>query len=127
MSKEQASNEGWEEVNAGGFITFENPEDTVTGVITDHKVKMTAKGEAQEYHIMTNEGSTSFLASKGLHDKLQALIFKYGMGKFIAKITYKEKIKTASGNDFRVYEVLGREKTDELLKELGIGAAESDF
>lgn len=119
MSKDTQAG-GWEEVNAGGFVTFENEGDEAVGVITDYGVKKTAKGDANEYHIMMADGSKSFLASKGLHDKLQAAIFKYGIGNFVAKITYKEKIKTAGGNDFRVYEVLTRQKTDAVMKELGL-------
>lgn len=125
MAKEEEQG-SWETIDAGGFVTFENEEDTVTGVITDYGVKKTAKGDANEYHIMLADGSKSFLASKGLHDKLQAAIFKYGMGEFVAKITYKEKVKTASGNDFRVYEVLTRKRTPEVMKELGLDMAADD-
>jgi len=127
MPKEAQQEEGWETMESGGFLKFDEPGDGFTGVVTGYAVKNTSKGEANEYIVYTKDGRKSFYAPKGLHDGLSGCIIKYGLGEFIAKVEYKEKIKTASGNDFKVFDVMHRKKTDELVKELGIEMGDGDF
>lgn len=117
---------GWEEMDAGGFIKFEEPGHEVIGLLLDHEVKKTSKGDANEYKIVTPEGFKTFYAPKGLHDKLAGVIIKYGKQSAIVKIKYIEKVKTASGNDFKVFEVMHRQKTEKDLKEFGIDEGHAD-
>lgn len=119
---------GWEEEVAGGFIKFEDPGYNFTGLLVDYAKKNTAKGEANDYKIITKDGAQSFYAPKDLHDKLSGVIIKYGLKNAIVKVTFKEKIKTASGNDFKKFEVLHKRADEASLAELGINPnVEMDF
>lgn len=116
----EKTNGGWEEEVAGGFIKFEDPGFSFTGLLVDYEKKNTSKGEANDYKIITKDGAQSFYAPKDLHDKLSGVIIKYGLKNAIVKVTYKEKIKTASGNDFKKFEVLHKRADEAALTELGI-------
>jgi hypothetical protein len=120
--------QGWEEEVSGGFIKFEEPGFNFTGLLVDYEKKNTAKGEANDYKIITKDGAQSFYAPKDLHDKLSGVIIKYGLKNAIVKVTFKEKIKTASGNDFKKFEVLHKKADEASLTELGINPnAEDNF
>jgi hypothetical protein len=112
--------EGWEEETAGGFIKFEEPGYTFTGLITAYEKKNTAKGEANNYHVITKDGAQSFYAPKDLHDKLSGCIIKYGIKNFVVKVTFKQKIKTASGNDFKQFEVMHKRADEKTMAEFNI-------
>lgn len=126
MSEEKMNNDGWETAESGSFLKFENPGDGFIGLLVSHEAKSTAKGPANEYKVVTPDGFKTFYAPKGLHDALSGVIIKYGMGKAIVKATFKEKIKTASGNDFKVFDVMHRPKTEKDLKEFGIDESQAD-
>lgn len=118
---------GWETAESSGFIKFDEVGAGVTGLLTAHESKNTAKGPANEYTVITKDGTQKFFAPKDLHDKLSGIVIKYGMGNPIIKATFKEKVRTASGNDFKVFEVQHRKKDDATLTELGIDPAGGDF
>lgn len=121
MSNETTKDQGgWEEEASGGFIKFDNEGESFTGLVTAYEKKNTAKGEANNYHVITKSGAQSFYAPKDLHDKLSGCIIKYGLKNFVAKVTYKEKIKTSSGNDFKQFEVLHKRADEATMKEFGI-------
>ncbi len=119
MSEENAQG-GWETAEGSGFIKFDEIGASVTGLLTSHETKSTAKGTAQEYTVITKNGTQKFFAPKELHDKLSGIVIKYGMGNAIIKATFKEKVRTASGNDFKVFEVQHRKKDEATLTDLGI-------
>jgi len=120
--------EGWEEAVSGGFLKFEEPGVTFTGLLVDYEKKSTPKGDAHDYKVITKDGAQTFYAPKDLHDKLSGVIIKYGIKNAIVKVTYKEKIKTASGNDFKKFEVLHTRSDESELTELGINPnAEDNF
>lgn len=120
--------QGWEVEESGGFIKFEEPGYTFTGLLVDYQKKNTAKGEANDYKVITKDGAQSFYAPKDLHDKLSGVIIKYGLKNVIVKVTFKEKIKTASGNDFKKFEVMHKKADDASLAEFGINPnAEDNF
>lgn len=125
MSKDTKQEE-WESMESGGFITFDEPGDGFTGVVTGYQAKSTPKGMANEYVVFTEEGRRSFFSPKDLHDKLSGCIIKYGMGEFVVKVEFIEKVKTSSGNDFKKFEVKHRKKTDAVLKEFGIEVGADD-
>lgn len=125
MPKTEA--QGWEEEVSGGFIKFEEPGFTLTGLLTDYQKKNTPKGEAHDYKLITEKGSQTFYAPKDLHDKLSGVVIKYGLKNAIVKITFKEKIKTQSGNDFKKFEVLHRKADEASLTELGINTNEENW
>ena len=120
MSKEAKTQEGWETEESGGFIKFDEVMSGFTGLVIGHTAKNTPKGVAQEYKVITKNGTQSFYAPKDLHDKLAGVMIKYGVGNAIVKVEFKEKIKTLSGNDFKIFEVQSRKKDEATLKELGI-------
>lgn len=111
---------GWETAEGSGFIKFDEVGATVTGLLISHEIKSTAKGQANEYTTITKNGTQKFFAPKDLHDKLSGVAIKYGMGNAIIMATFKEKVRTASGNDFKIFEVQHRKKDDATLVELGI-------
>ncbi len=125
MSEEKK--EGWETAEGSGFIKFDEAGATFTGLLTAHSVETGSKGVGQVYTVMTQEGARKFYAPKDLHDKLAGIVIKYGMGNAIIKATFKEKVKTASGNDFKIFEVQHRKKDEETLKDLGIDPTGGDF
>jgi len=128
MSNENAQGqEGWETAEGSGFIKFDEVGASVAGLLIAHEVKTTAKGTAQEYSVITKNGTQKFFAPKDLHDKLSGIIIKYGMGNAIIKASFKEKVRTASGNDFKIFEVQHRKKDEATLVELGIDPNAENF
>lgn len=125
MSNENA--QGWETAEGSGFIKFEEVGSGFTGLLLSHEVKTGSKGIGQEYTVVTTDGTRKFYAPKDLHDKLSGVAIKYGMGNAIVKATFKEKVKTASGNDFKIFEVQHRKKDEATLTELGINPNAENF
>jgi hypothetical protein len=125
MSEEKQ--EGWETAEGSGFIKFDEVGASVAGLLTAHESKTTAKGLANEYTVITKNGTQKFFAPKDLHDKLSGIIIKYGMGNAIIKASFKEKVRTASGNDFKIFEVQHRKKDEATLVELGIDPTGDNF
>lgn len=119
MSEENAQG-GWETSEGSGFIKFDEVGASIAGLLISHEAKTTAKGPAQEYTVITKNGTQKFFAPKDLHDKLSGVAIKYGMGNAIIKASFKEKVRTASGNDFKIFEVQHRKKDEATLVELGI-------
>ncbi len=126
MSEENAQG-GWETAEGSGFIKFEEVGASVAGLLIAHEVKTGSKGIGQEYTVITKNGTQKFYAPKDLHDKLSGIVIKYGMGNAIIKGTFKEKVKTASGNDFKIFEVQHRKKDEATLIELGIDPNAENF
>ena len=126
MSNENAQG-GWETAEGSGFIKFDEVGASVTGLLISHETRTTAKGPANEYTVITTNGTQKFFSPKDLHDKLAGIIIKYGMGNVIIKATFKENVRTASGNDFKIFEVQHRKKDEATLVELGINPAAENF
>ena len=126
MSNENAQG-GWETAEGSGFIKFDEVGASVTGLLISHETRTTAKGPANEYTVITTNGTQKFFSPKDLHDKLAGIIIKYGMGNVIIKATFKEKVRTASGNDFKIFEVQHRKKDEATLVELGIDPNAENF
>lgn len=119
---------GWEEEVSGGFIKFDEVGVGFSGLVIGYQKKSTPKGDAHDYRIITKNGPQSFYAPKDLHEKLSGVIIRYGLKNAIVKATFKETIKTGSGNDFKKFEVLSKKADPESLKELGIDPdAESNY
>ncbi len=124
----QATQNEWEEETAGGFIKFDTEGEGFTGLVISYERKNTAKGEANNYKVITENGAQSFYAPKDLHDKLSGAIIKYGLKNFVVKATFLKKIKTASGNDFKQFEVLHKRADEKTMKEFKIDPnAEGNF
>jgi hypothetical protein len=121
-----SNKQDWEEQVSGGFLKFEEPGVSFTGLLVDYAKKSTPKGDAHDYKVITKDGAQSFYAPKDLHDKLSGVIIKYGIKNAIVKVTFKEKIKTASGNDFKKFEVLHKRADEKELAELGINPNAED-
>lgn len=122
------ANDGWDTAESGSFIKFEEVGAEVSGLVVGYEKKDTAKGPANDYSIITKTGKQSFYAPKDLHDKLSGCIIKYGLGKFVVKATFKEKTKTASGNDFKIFDVKHKAADEKAFIELGINPdAINDF
>lgn len=126
MSEDVQKNEAtdWETESSGGFIKFEEVGDGFTGLVTAYEKRRTPKGDANSYTVFTKSGKQSFYAPKDLHDKLSGAAVKYGLGNYIVKVSLLEKKRLANGNDFKVFEVLSRRKTDDVVKELGLSTDE---
>jgi hypothetical protein len=117
---EETTQDGWDTEEAGGFIKFEEEGAGFTGLLTAYEKKNTAKGEAHNYTVITKNGTQTFYAPKDLHDKLSGVAIKYPMGTAIIKVEFEKKIKTASGNDFKIFDVKHKKSTPEDLAAFGI-------
>lgn len=116
-----------EVAESGSFIKFDEIGAGFTGLVIEYAVKQTGKGPANEYKVITKDGVRTFYAPKDVHDKLSGFIIRYGLGKLVSRVTFKEATKTKSGNDFKIFEVTAKEATPELLAQLGINADANNF